>query len=297
MDHYGPSAPTYKQSEEEPSPTSPHDETKRLVDNKKGGPSQSKSRQQQQPGPQPPLQTAGIYQDVWASIFFGVAMSIFVIIAFVMIPCIGHQGGRKNGVIAGSNGTLVNGVPAMSNGTLANGVPVGNSTYHGNGDGGVGRIHGGEIAKVIGIALFVGASVSVGWFFLILKHAGPIIHISYILSATIPLLFGILSLILGLVPQGIILTLLGGLLFYFYNQIKLRIPFAEIMLKTVTRIILQYSGTVVCAFVGLVVSGVFNLVWIATVVGGVFWFDQRQDKSGPGDGPNAGAYALMVFLM
>jgi hypothetical protein len=75
--------------------------------------------------------------------------------------------------------------------------------------------------------------------------------------------------------------------------IRHRIPFAKVVLKTVTRIVMKFPGTIFVAFVGLIISLAYNVIWILTLIGAGQWVQQKYT------GSTAQTYAglLGVFLL
>ena len=92
------------------------------------------------------------------------------------------------------------------------------------------------------------------------------------------------------VPTGIILLIFSAIYAYLFWSWRHRIPFAKVMLKTVTRTTGEFPATFFAGFMGLVVSAGFSFLWLFTITG--WGVSVNQGKTSQ----NA-AYGLGVYLV
>ena len=83
------------------------------------------------------------------------------------------------------------------------------------------------------------------------------------------------------IPAGAILLIFSALFIISYFLIRSRIPFAKVILKTVTHVTAQFSGTLWVAFGGLILSAAFSFLWFLTIVGLSQWSADKQNSQGP----------------
>ncbi|KAI9353392.1 plasma-membrane choline transporter-domain-containing protein [Zopfochytrium polystomum] len=239
--YYGAPPPTYP-------PTANMQESQQSLI---GGPKVVVVQQQQQSyGNQQPQSSVRIvtnprFQDLWAAILFLVFFAAFIVLAVIGIPKAITD--LKDGTIGATN----------SNGTRNTKISISLSAK--------------DIGSIAAYAAIAGIGLSSIWFLLMLKFAGTMIHISYILSGIVMLAaaayFGYIKSYIACVIWAIV----GVLVLVSYWFIRSKIPFAKVMLKTVCKIMIRYSGTILAGFIGLVVSAVFNVAWFLALLGGYQW--------------------------
>ncbi|KAJ3282915.1 putative choline transporter, neither null mutation nor overexpression affects choline transport, partial [Blyttiomyces sp. JEL0837] len=147
-----------------------------------------------------------------------------------------------------------------------------------------------DLARLILSAVAAGIVLSVVWFFLMLKFAGTMIHISYFFSIGIMAVATIYFFYIRAIIPGVIWAIFTVLFLITYWYIRHKIPFAKVILKAVTRIAGRFNGTIVAAFIGLIVAIAFNVIWVATAIGGYRWTQDKGLSSGA-------AIAIGVFLL
>ncbi|KAJ1561628.1 putative choline transporter, neither null mutation nor overexpression affects choline transport [Cladochytrium tenue] len=154
------------------------------------------------------------FKDGWAAVLFLIFLAGFVAMAVIGVPNVINE-------IKGGNGINI------SSGDFQLDVK--------------------QVAQIIGYAALTGLGMSVVWFLLMIKFAGTMIHISYILSALLVIASGAYFVYTRNYVAGVI-WIFFGLLF-----------------------LLSYCGTIVAAFLGLIITAIFDVAWIATVIGGYQW--------------------------
>lgn len=135
-----------------------------------------------------------------------------------------------------------------------------------------------QVGHVIGVLLTtisVGFALSFGYFMAMKRFAGKMITTSLYASIAVQFLMAILCLVaylkypqqIGYAIGAVVFLLLGILWIWAFQYWKTRIPFARVMLKTVTGVITQYPATLTVGVVALLVQAVFSTWWILTLAG------------------------------
>lgn len=98
------------------------------------------------------------------------------------------------------------------------------------------------------------------------RFAGKMITFSLITSIAMQFVFAVLFGIVyirtkqtGAIVMAVIFLVVGLLLVWTFQYWKVRIPFARIMLKTVTNITARYPATITVAVVGLLLQTAFQI--------------------------------------
>ncbi|KAJ3066986.1 putative choline transporter, neither null mutation nor overexpression affects choline transport, partial [Quaeritorhiza haematococci] len=123
-----------------------------------------------------------------------------------------------------------------------------------------------HIASVVILTILLSLSMTVGYFIMMMKFAGKMIHVSYWAGIGINLAVAALSFISGNRIGGIFLTIVSILFAITYYYIRHKIPFAKQLLKLVTAIAKQYPATITTGLVATVVAAVFEGLWLFTVI-------------------------------
>ncbi|KAJ3203555.1 putative choline transporter, neither null mutation nor overexpression affects choline transport [Dinochytrium kinnereticum] len=222
------------------------------------------------PPPNPPkIVSRPKYEDVWATILF-----VIVNLAFIGAAVIGVPETMKT----------------FNNNTITTSSSAKNGTANANNEF---TLTGKDIGGVVGAAVGVGFAFSSVYFVMMMLIAGPLIHVTYWLSLLV--LIGLtgyyvyLRLWVAAVVWGIFCVLFA----INYFLVRNRIPFARVMLETCTRIIAQFNGTIFVGFIGLVISCVYSVVWIATVLGLFSYLKSRN----LGNGALYGILVGMLLIM
>lgn len=88
--------------------------------------------------------------------------------------------------------------------------------------------------------------------------------------------------------------LFGLIWIWAYSAWKARIPFARIMLKTVTMVMAKYPATLTVAVVGLLSQTVFACWWVVSLVGLAQWYQAKEISNGLA--VFFGIYMIFVFF-
>ncbi|KAJ3144093.1 putative choline transporter, neither null mutation nor overexpression affects choline transport [Irineochytrium annulatum] len=100
-----------------------------------------------------------------------------------------------------------------------------------------------------------------------LRHPSPMIHITYWLTIVLTAAMTVGYAVTFSLGAALLSGILTVLLVMTYFAIRSRIPFAAALLESVTATAVRFNGTLIAALVGLLVSGAYSALWIASVVG------------------------------
>ena len=143
---------------------------------------------------------------------------------------------------------------------------------------------------VAGTTIF-GFVLSVIYFVMMQKFASALIKATLVLTVLANIAFAILLFaITSSIIFPIILLVLAAIYAYVFWSWRHRIPFATVMLQTVTKITKKYPATLGVSVVGLIVQLAFLVLWVVTNVG-LFMLQRKQALS---DGAQ---YALWVYTV
>ncbi|KAJ3054888.1 putative choline transporter, neither null mutation nor overexpression affects choline transport [Rhizophlyctis rosea] len=203
------------------------------------------------------------WKDVWATILFLITLGGFAVCAYF-------------------------GISSLSSAT--NNQPTTQRPNNPNQTAGF-RIPG--TADIIGIlfaSVGTGLVLSLIYFLMMQKFAGKLIKITFILSILLTVAAAAFFFATGQFASGIIWLLFAGLYAFCYWGWRSRIPFAKIMLKTVTQITAKYPATLLVGVVGLLVQSAFGALWIATLIGLFQRFENQRTANGV-------RYVTIVFMI
>ncbi|KAK9762954.1 Protein PNS1 [Basidiobolus ranarum] len=175
------------------------------------------------------------FQDVWAAILFWLHIGAFIAISFFSIREITRT--TQN-----SSDPVNQGLLTWRNALLLLGVCA------------------------------IGFVLSLGYFIMMQRIPGALIRISFFLSV---LLYFATAAYYATVRQYFLTVVFGifGILYLLaWFWWKSRIPFATIMLKTVTGVTRKYYGALLVAIVGLVLQFAYTVWWSFTIAGAYNYF-------------------------
>ena len=166
------------------------------------------------------------------------------------------------------------------------------------------------VGSAILLALAVGFAISAIYMLLMQRFvvfkilmdrfAGKMIIFTGVVMILINLALAVFTMLYGSLFGGIILllfTLLYGTTLqtltrtaYLFYSWRHRIPFAKVMLKTVTRVTGQFPATLFSGFLGLILQLAFMIVWVLTIAGWVLMYNDKKLSQG-------GLYGLGIYLV
>ncbi|KAJ3395197.1 putative choline transporter, neither null mutation nor overexpression affects choline transport [Lobulomyces angularis] len=218
------------------------------------------------------------YKDIWATFLFFIVLIAFGICAYFGIS------------------------EAVTE--LSNTGPSGTKTFKLN-------LSTAHLINLIIIAIGGGFVLSLIYFVLMQKFAGTMIKIQSVLFVLSMFGFAAFNLYLGSYVGGGIVFFIALLLAWLFWSWRHRIPFAKVILKTVTKVISKYPGTIVAGLIGLILQTIFVAIFFVTVFGWVIRINGPQltasqpnsttsntSPSGKTNTNNGAAlYAIYFFLL
>ncbi|KAI9202849.1 plasma-membrane choline transporter-domain-containing protein [Polychytrium aggregatum] len=217
------------------------------------------------PGGAPPVIVADRkWQDPWAVVLFVLCLGVFIFAACIGIPVVVSQVG--------------------------------------SGDFGIVVV---DLAYVIGVVLVVSVGFVAIWFVLLQKFPRQMIKISYWAFCALLVAAAVLMLCQNALPgyiTGFFCLVIAGLYAWFYFYLRTRIPFASVLLETVTRISSQFPAAILTGLLGVILSLCFQFVWIFTSIG-IFiyaangWSTTSKQPQGFSPGAIFGLMIGFVFIL
>ncbi|KXS11728.1 DUF580-domain-containing protein [Gonapodya prolifera JEL478] len=199
-------------------------------------------------GPPPPTagQQSGVhinqspkFQDLWASVLFGLLLASFAVLAAIAIPAI-------NASSSGSSGPL----------------PVK------------------DAAIVIGLGVGTASLMSAFYYWLMMKFPGFLVRATFVFAIISNFLLAAFFFVQRQWGAGIIWVVLAIIFAWVYWSWRSRIPFAILMLENVLDVASRYPSLFVVAFVQLVFTIGWVILWSITVVGLTVKFAAPNSSTG-----------------
>ncbi|KAG0232441.1 putative choline transporter, neither null mutation nor overexpression affects choline transport [Actinomortierella wolfii] len=169
--------------------------------------------------------TSTRYNDVWASILFGVNMAAFA------------------------------GLNIYSFKTYAS------NTFHGAAQGNAFLIDH-SLSFLILSSIFVSFGLAFGYFVLIQRQTSLLVKASFILSIAFVFFIGVMQLLGGSLFWGGLHLLAGVVILIFYKLWAARMQMAVLLLQTVSSVTRRYPGTLAVAISGLFMQIIWSSLWI-----------------------------------
>jgi hypothetical protein len=119
------------------------------------------------------------------------------------------------------------------------------------------------------------------------KFAGKMIKGTFILSIILNLIYAVVAFLASPIMGAImvVFALLYALCYFFWRS---RIPFAKVMLKTVTAVTRRYPATIFVGFLGCIVSAIWYGFITVTLVAAISYLQNKSEGV---------AYVAYVFLL
>ncbi|TPX40919.1 hypothetical protein SeLEV6574_g06349 [Synchytrium endobioticum] len=147
-----------------------------------------------------------------------------------------------------------------------------------------------QVGTLIAISVGTGFLFTSVYFLAMIKFAGELIHISFWFSIIVNFAMAAYLLYLRQYLIGIIWVLFAFLWAWMYWSWRSRIPFARLLLSSVTALIARFWGTVVTGFIGLVLGSAWYILWILATSGII---QNGQDNHWN----SATAYLVLIFMI
>ncbi|KAK3842068.1 MAG: plasma-membrane choline transporter-domain-containing protein [Linnemannia gamsii] len=200
------------------------------------------------------------YNDLWAAILFAIQLAGFIVLSYFSI----------------------------TNALKANRGPSGGSKA-------LGALFSTGGLVTLCISVGVGAVFSVAYFCLTVAFPTFVIKATLLLSILLYLAVAAYYLYLRMWVIGAIALVFGVLYAFMWFAWKSRIPFASVMLRTVTSVSRDYPATYAVSFLGLIAQVAYSIYFLLVFAGTYdFYF-----TSGTSSGNNKSAlfYVLVVFAV
>lgn len=147
----------------------------------------------------------------------------------------------------------------------------------------------GQLGGLLGMAVAIGLALSFVYLTLMQKYAGHMIVYSFWLTLAVNVAMAILMFSVGGIVPGVFILLFAVLLGWWFYMVQGQIPFAKLMLKTVTRLTSQFPGTLWAGLVGAIIATGHHSLWAVTMAGFAI-ASQNQ-------GSQAGIFLFLVFVL
>jgi len=214
------------------------------------------------------------FQDLWATLLHFCTVAITIVIAYVSIKNM-NLDNLKNAPPSGKS-TKTNKYSSSSSSS--------NNYYYKRSKSGTTSI---DIITMLGTAFGAAAIFTFVYMILIQRFAGKMIKGTFILSIILNIIFAVISFLANPII-GVIMLIFAGLYVLCYFFWKDRIPFAKVMLKTVTSVTRKFPATIFVGFLGCVVAAVWYGFISFTIIAALSYWQYENPKI---------AYAIYVFLL
>ncbi|KAJ1340213.1 hypothetical protein BSLG_005206 [Batrachochytrium salamandrivorans] len=206
------------------------------------------------------------YKDVWATCAFLIALA-----GFIGVAVFGISNMDTSKVLNGGSPR-----PGSSNGTASPQVSI--------------YIPPGDIGGIVVSSVVVGFVLSLAYFLLMQRFAGKMIYASGILSIMFTIALAAVFAYFKMYIPAVLYFVFALIFAWVFYSWRSRIPFAKLMLKTVTKITAKYPATIIVGIVGIVFSAAFSILWIIGLVGVTNYLNNAKASQGL-------SYFIMVYSL
>ncbi|KAI8875802.1 DUF580-domain-containing protein [Backusella circina FSU 941] len=208
------------------------------------------------PSPNDKIRPTSGFKDVWAAVLYFCNLAAFIALSVVGLRTFSNNKGSYGGTTP----------------------PGGGITFDT------------DTVKVFGFAAIVGFGLSFLYLLLANIIPGPLITITFVLSILVYFAVTIYYFYMHYYSAAIVFLIFSCLYLFCFWSWRDRIPFAKVMLKSITSITRRYWSTLVFGILSLVVQTIFSIWFFLTVVG-VYQTYYTAGSS------NSKLNAAMVFLV
>jgi len=213
------------------------------------------------------------YQDIWAAIVYICTVLVTIFLACYTIPKL-----STDDLFSNTNSTSTNNSTKYNNN---------NGRYRRKNDDDKNNTSAADVIVMLSSGIISSFILTFIYMVLMQKFAGKMIKGTFILSIILNLIYAVISLLASPV-MGVIMLLFAivyALCYFFWRK---RIPFAKVMLKTVTAVTRKYPATIVVGFLGCVVASIWYCIISVTLVGALSYFQKESEGV---------AYVVYVFII
>ncbi|ORX86358.1 DUF580-domain-containing protein [Anaeromyces robustus] len=219
------------------------------------------------------------YQDVWATLLYLLTLGVTIVLGVIGIPHINMNNMYSTNDIKKTNGSY------SSTSSGYNNHHYGNGYYKRSASGKSFT----DIVIMIGASLGAAALMTLLYMTLVQKFTGKMIKGTFIISIIMNFVYAGIALVFKSFILGIIMIIGAFLYMLCYFFWRKRIPFAKVMLKTVTTVTKKFPATIFVGFLGCVVAALWYGFIALTLVGAITYIRTEINEGA--------AYVAYVFLI
>lgn len=216
------------------------------------------------------------YQDVWASF-----LHLCTVILTVLISVYSIKNMDMNRLFNNQPQTTK---PSSKYNNYSTTSSSNNGYYYKRSSKEVGNL---DIIILSGSAIGAAVLMTIFYMFLIQRFAGKMIKGTFIISIVLNIIYAFLAFLANPII-GFIMIIFAGLYVLCYFFWKSRIPFAKVMLKTVTSVTKKFPATIFVGFIGCVVASLWYGLIMVTIVASMSYWQYENPRV---------AYVIYVFLI
>jgi len=231
------------------------------------------------------------YQDVWATLLYLLTLGVTIALGVVGIPNINMDNMYSSNDIKKNQHNSYSSTSTHSN--YGNNYSNYGNNYSNYGNSYYKRSASGksltDIVIMIGSSLAAAAIMTLFYMTLIQKFTGKMIKGTFIISIIMNFIYAGIAFLTKNFILGIIMgigALLYVLCYFFWRS---RIPFAKVMLKTVTSVTKKFPATIFVGFLGCIVAALWYGFIALTLVGAITYIRTEKNETA--------AYIAYVFLI
>ncbi|EGF82972.1 hypothetical protein BATDEDRAFT_36345 [Batrachochytrium dendrobatidis JAM81] len=214
------------------------------------------------------------YKDVWATIAFLICLAGFIAVSAFGVTKL----------------DLKNTSSGVSTSNVRNRATTGNTSSNRTATPIEIYIPAADIGGILVSNVAVGLVLSLAYFLLMQRFAGKMIYASGILSIMFTLALAVVFAYFRMYIPAVLYVVFAALFAWMFYSWRHRIPFAKLMLKTVTKITAKYPATLIVGIFGVIFSAAFSVLWVVGLVGITNFLN--AEKTSPGL-----SYFMMVFSL
>jgi len=226
------------------------------------------------------------YQDIWAAILYIVTVIATIAIAGISIPTMNldnlMDSNDSNNSTSTNTGTSTNSANTGKSGTNTSNSNHLKFKRSKDGDSGT------DIVIMLLSSVVFSGLLTFGYMILIQKYAGKMIKATFIMSIIFNIIYALICFLVS--PILSVIMLLFAILYAIcYFLWRSRIPFAKVMLKTVTSVTKKFPATILTGFIGCFVGAIWYGIICVTFVAALC--SDTMVNLG------AGMYVVLIFIL
>jgi len=219
------------------------------------------------------------YQDLWATFVYLATLAVTIAVAVWSIPSMPENIKKLNQNVSVNN----NGKTYSSSSS--------SSYKYGHYKRDNKDINVINVAIIIGSSFIVSAIVTSIYFTLVQKFTGKMIKGTFILSIILNIIYACISVLINPI-LGLVMLLFAGLYVLCYFFWRSRIPFAKVVLKTVTSVTKKYPATIFLGVIECIIASIWYVFVCFTLVAAI-----AKSVNEKNENSKTIAYVVYVFLI